>query len=172
VITASGAAVFFASPEVLAGVVLASASSLDNLVFLGLGVSELASIGQDEGELSPLAQIAVERSAWMLALPMTLNNLAGGVAGGVIGSGPEFLALATLVASFVFMTVGHFVGRLIGGAIPLNPGVAAGIAFVLLRVARRSWRTMTPLRHATLASYGFSFGRMLRPRMASAPQLE
>lgn len=41
---------------------------------------------------------------------MTLNNLAGGVAGGLSGSGPLAMGFGALVASFVLMACGHWLG--------------------------------------------------------------
>jgi len=62
-------------------------------------------------ESSDLAKLAVSGSALALAVPMTLNNLAGGVAGGLSGSGPLGMGLGALVASFVLMASGHCLGR-------------------------------------------------------------
>lgn len=46
-----------------------------------------------------------------LAIPMTLNNLAGGVAGGAAGLTPELSATYALLASFSTMWCGHCVGQ-------------------------------------------------------------
>lgn len=62
-------------------------------------------------ESSDLTKLAVSGSALALAVPMTLNNLAGGVAGGLSGSGPLGMGLGALMASFVFMASGHCLGR-------------------------------------------------------------
>lgn len=48
--------------------------------------------------------------AMQLALPMTLNNLAGGVAGGAIGVSPLQAGLYGLLASFLTMALGHWIG--------------------------------------------------------------
>ena len=50
-------------------------------------------------------------SVWKLAIPMTLNNLAGGVVGGASGVTPELLALYALLVSFGTMWVGYGVGQ-------------------------------------------------------------
>ena len=64
---------------------------------------------------------------------MTLNNLAGGMAGGVVGMPPVLLAFDVLVASFVLMWIGHQLGRAVPrDALPCTPQVAAGCAFLLL----------------------------------------
>jgi len=46
-----------------------------------------------------------------LAIPMTLNNLAGVVAGGAIGVTPLQAGLYGLLASFLTMALGHFIGQ-------------------------------------------------------------
>ena len=61
-------------------------------------------------EESVLAALALEGNAWKLALPMTLNNLAGGVAGGLAGVGPLELATGGFLASFMLMWSGHAIG--------------------------------------------------------------
>lgn len=45
-----------------------------------------------------------------IALPMTLNNLAGGAAGGASGIDAKTSGLAALVASFCMMKLGHVMG--------------------------------------------------------------
>lgn len=52
-----------------------------------------------------------------LAIPMTLNNLAGGVAGGAAGLMPAVSAFYALVASLVTMAVGYHVGIRLGKAL-------------------------------------------------------
>jgi putative Mn2+ efflux pump MntP len=49
---------------------------------------------------------------WELALPMTLNNLAGGVATGVAGVNPLWAAFYALIISALFMYVGQRLGLL------------------------------------------------------------
>lgn len=46
-----------------------------------------------------------------LALPMTLNNLAGGVAGGAAGISPVIASMYALAASFATMLAGHTIGK-------------------------------------------------------------
>jgi putative Mn2+ efflux pump MntP len=50
--------------------------------------------------------------AIQLALPMTLNNLAGGVAGGAVGVTPLEAGVYGFCASFVTMSVGEEIGQL------------------------------------------------------------
>lgn len=51
-----------------------------------------------------------------LAIPMTLNNLAGGVAGGAAGLTPQMSAFYALLASFFTMLVGYRAGLRVGSA--------------------------------------------------------
>jgi putative Mn2+ efflux pump MntP len=70
------------------------------------------------------SSVANLTSVWKLAIPMTLNNLAGGVAGGAVGLSPGISALYALNASFISMSLGHFVGfRLGGDRIPCHPSL-------------------------------------------------
>lgn len=63
-----------------------------------------------------------------LALPMTLNNLAGGVAAGAAGLSPLISALYALLASFGTMAVGYAIGRRLGRtSLPADPSLLAGI---------------------------------------------
>jgi len=52
-----------------------------------------------------------------LAVPMTLNNLAGGVAGGAAGVQPVISGAMALIASFTMMDLGHKLGSRLGTSI-------------------------------------------------------
>lgn len=71
-------------------------------------MTELGSLQDDGDSQSSMQEI---RQVLSLAIPMTLNNLAGGVAGGAAGLTPEMTAIYALVASFASMYVGYFVGN-------------------------------------------------------------
>ena len=60
---------------------------------------------------SPLLKLAERGVALQLAVPMTLNNLAGGIAGGVVGIGPLLAGSSAFCASFAMMATGFFVGQ-------------------------------------------------------------
>ena len=60
---------------------------------------------------SPLLKLAERGVALQLAVPMTLNNLAGGIAGGVVGIGPLLAGTSAFCASFAMMATGFFVGQ-------------------------------------------------------------
>lgn len=52
--------------------------------------------------------------AMQLAIPMTLNNLAGGIAGGAVGVTPLQATCYGFLASFLTMTMGYLVGLYVG----------------------------------------------------------
>lgn len=83
------------------------------LIFIGLGAVEVRSYWIQEA-LSPLSQL--HKNPWLLALPMTLNNLAGGVAAGLGGQPPSAVALLTFLASGMFMAIGWLIGNTVATA--------------------------------------------------------
>ena len=109
------------------------------LVFLGLGAAELASLRRQPGSaLSPLA--ALHRRPWALALPMTLNNLAGGVGAGLARAPRAATAACTFAASAALMAGGHRAGAALvargragraGGLGGADRAVAGGVFAVL-----------------------------------------
>ena len=102
--------------------------------FAYLGYSEAASYYYREE--SPLTKLAAEGVVVRLAVPMTLNNLAGGVAGGVAGVSPFAAALSVLAASTIMMWGGHKLGRWVGDSMSVDPRVVAGSIFFLLALAQ------------------------------------
>jgi putative Mn2+ efflux pump MntP len=103
------------------------------IIFLYLAYEEVRSLLQGE-DASPLAQMAVSGLAWRLAVPMSINNLAGGIAGGVVGIGPLQAGFWALVASYAMFRLGHYVGdnlsRFIEGC--LDPRVLAATIFTIV----------------------------------------
>ena len=85
---------------------------------------------------------------------MTLNNLAGGIAGGVAGVGPFLAGTAALIASFLMMAVGYVLGArahaLLDGHLDvrlLSCAIFAFLAFAqveepLSQVLRTVWRSV------------------------------
>lgn len=61
-----------------------------------------------------------------LAIPMTLNNLAGGVAAGAAGLSPGVSGMYALLASFGTMAMGHWIGRRLGHVTNVNPSLVSG----------------------------------------------
>ena len=111
-----------------------AAPAIAALAFTYLGWQECRAWWLDEN--SSLANLAAENALLSLALPMTLNNLAGGLAGGVAGIGPLTAAGLALAASFFMMSAGHLFFFHLGGSIPVDPRAAAGSVFVLLALAQ------------------------------------
>uniref|UniRef100_A0A7S4P4K2 GDT1 family protein n=1 Tax=Paramoeba aestuarina TaxID=180227 RepID=A0A7S4P4K2_9EUKA len=107
---------------------------LAGVTFAFLSYSEFSSWYHHEE--SPLTKLAAEGVVIRLAVPMTLNNLAGGVAGGVAGVSPFVAALSVLVASAVMMWGGHRAGRWLGGTLPVDPCVVAGGIFAVLALTQ------------------------------------
>ena len=72
----------------------------------------------------------------IMAIPMTLNNLVGGVAGGVVGIPPNIAAMCALVASYVTMAMGHWVGvrasSTLSAATQYPPSRLASAIYVIL----------------------------------------
>ena len=83
------------------------------LIFAYLAVEEFNSWRAKEAA-SPLARNAAAGVVWRLALPMSCDNLATGVAAGAAGVGPALAALLALLASFIMMAGGFFLGRTLG----------------------------------------------------------
>jgi len=101
------------------------------LFCLLLGGLELQSwYSEEEGPSDKLANMAATQNAWLLALPMTLNNLATGLAGGLLGGSIWLLSFNTFAASFLLMYIGYFLGRLTGKALPMDTRFAIGVVFV------------------------------------------
>lgn len=96
-------------------------------IFLYIGIDEFVSWSTKSS--SALESLALRGNAWKLALPMTLNNLAGGMAGGVTGIRPVHMGLGAFVASFLFMLGGFYLGSLSSAAMHFDPGIIAAIAF-------------------------------------------
>ena len=67
---------------------------------------------------------------------MTLNNLAGGVAGGVAGVSPILAAGSVLAASVLMMYGGHKLGRYLGASLAVDPRVVACSIFLILALAQ------------------------------------
>jgi putative Mn2+ efflux pump MntP len=99
-------------------------------IFSYLAFDEVRSLRGGE-DMSPLAQKALTGVVWRLALPMSLNNLAGGVASGVAGVGPTFAGLAAFLASYIMFRWGHFAGEQLGTRVEeyCEPRVLSAVIF-------------------------------------------
>mmetsp|Transcript_16982 Transcript_16982/g.47017 ORF Transcript_16982/g.47017 Transcript_16982/m.47017 type:complete len:200 (-) Transcript_16982:1431-2030(-) len=94
--------------------------------------SSAAAVTATAGSAKSELQQARMEDVLKLALPMTLNNLAGGVAGGAAGFSPSVTAGYALLASFLTMLVGHAVGMKMGHHLPCNPSYVSGMLISVL----------------------------------------
>jgi len=132
-ITISACNAFGALVASLGGQVIFSDSSSATLL-VALAFGYLSSTEMQSYRQSPTSVIPAQchrldsvASVMQLALPMTLNNLAGGVAGGSFGVGPFLGALYAFVASFACMWAGHALGRRV--SLRQNPSLVASILY-------------------------------------------
>lgn len=106
-------------------------------VFLYLAWEELSSWRRGE-RASPLARSASDGLVWKLAVPMTLNNLAGGVASGAVGVSPLVAGGSALGASYLMMYGGHLAGRKLGAVVEesVDPRLLAAATFLAVALAQ------------------------------------
>ena len=73
-----------------------------------------------------------------LALPMTLNNLAGGAAGGAVGVGPVTAGVMALTCSYLMMKGGHVLGLACGKTVSrrVDSEVISGAIFGVLALVQ------------------------------------
>lgn len=128
---ASGLADFASA---LAGQWLKAASSLlCGAFFIGLALNEFWNYfrGADDQETKKgfTALGKQQIGAFSLAVPLSLNNLAGGVAGGLAGDAFWLLGGCSALASLLFMVLGNYAGRKLGMKLPFSTEIMAGVAF-------------------------------------------
>lgn len=101
------------------------------VIFTAVGALEFSSyLSGEDGLMDKLVETALTQNAWVLGLPMSLNNLATGVAGGLSGQNPIVLGLLTVLASLVLMHLGYWIGQCAGNRLPMDPRPVAGSAFL------------------------------------------
>jgi putative Mn2+ efflux pump MntP len=83
------------------------------LIFGYLAADELIAWKRGDGAESTLTmgRSGGVKDAMRIAVPMTLNNLAGGVAGGAAGIDPRTAGTLAVLASYCMMKMGHVVGE-------------------------------------------------------------
>jgi len=107
-------------------------SRLNNAIAPLLASAAFGFLGFKEWTSTSVSSAAPKDLSLSLAIPMTLNNLACGVAGGVAGIPPLMAGGYALAASFTSMWAGYRVGQKIGARLPLAPNEVAGGFFYLL----------------------------------------
>lgn len=112
-LNAAGAFVAAAGGHLLGEVAPTLAVLFAALIFGYLAADELIAWQRGDGAESSLSmgKSGSVRDALRIAVPMTLNNLAGGVAGGAAGIDPRTAGTLALLASYCMMKLGHVVGE-------------------------------------------------------------
>eukprot|EP00746_Dinoflagellata_sp_MGD_P015848 gnl/MRDRNA2_/MRDRNA2_135439_c0_seq1.p1 gnl/MRDRNA2_/MRDRNA2_135439_c0~~gnl/MRDRNA2_/MRDRNA2_135439_c0_seq1.p1 ORF type:complete len:252 (-),score=47.26 gnl/MRDRNA2_/MRDRNA2_135439_c0_seq1:138-893(-) len=129
----------------VAGQWLQAVSQLCAVFFIGLGLNEFWNYyqgthsdekGKEEEETTKsfLALGKQQLSPWALAVPLSLNNLAGGAAGGLAGAAFWKVGLGSAAATLIFMVAGNFAGRKLGVTFPFSTEILAGLAFVAIGI--------------------------------------
>jgi len=90
-------------------------SLLTSAAFTYLSLDEFLSWKRNED--SNLVQKAKDGAVIGLAVPMTLSNLGGGLAGGASGITPITSGICGFLASFIMMKLGHILGSKLGPAL-------------------------------------------------------
>lgn len=105
-------------------------------MFVGIGLLELYGLQKEQESLAHRFAARAVESPWLISVPMTLNNLAGGVAGGLAGANVFILSISTLLASFIMMLMGHSLGLMLGTKLTrVNPQLFGAVGFVCLGLA-------------------------------------
>ncbi|CAJ1966362.1 unnamed protein product [Cylindrotheca closterium] len=106
------------------------------LMFGVLGTVEIVSYCFNNGnETTTSSSVGAMTFAQViqLSVPMTLNNLAGGAAGGAMGLSPGISGFYAVVASYVMMHFGHMAGyRLSSTKLPVDPSLVSGVLLLVL----------------------------------------
>ena len=137
VCNAFGALAAAAAGELLGAAAPALAPAGAAAIFLLLARDEIESYRAGD-DVSPLATSAAQGLAWKLAPPMTLNNLAGGVASGVVGISPMPAFVHALLASLVMMQLGFSLGGQLGRFVDecIDARLMAALIFGAVAVAQ------------------------------------
>lgn len=114
----------------------AVANGIACLAFLYLALKEYTEAKQDaDSQQNKRRQVSLD-----LALPMTLNNLAGGVAAGVVGIAPMWNFIYALLMSVLTMWVGCRLGRVFSGQRQTSSSLLYGPLLIYLALAVQSFR--------------------------------
>mmetsp|Transcript_13885 Transcript_13885/g.20494 ORF Transcript_13885/g.20494 Transcript_13885/m.20494 type:complete len:174 (-) Transcript_13885:352-873(-) len=105
-------------------------SIIASLVFFYLAYQEI----RDNDQEKEKGGTQREEVSIAMAIPMTLNNLVGGVAGGAVGILPMIAGISALVASYSTMSLGFWMGRQTTSTLPIQPSQVSSILFVVLGI--------------------------------------
>lgn len=138
-LNASGAFVSAAGGHLLGDIAPTLAVLFAALIFAYLATDEIVSWQKGYGESTlTMGKSGSVRDAVRIAVPMTLNNLAGGVAGGAAGVDPKAAGTLALLASFCLMKIGHIIGEYVMPSIGrhVDTRVISGAIFATLSLAQ------------------------------------
>lgn len=140
-INASGAFISATGGHLLGEVAPKFGTLFAALIFAYLAADELLSWRRQRGDgrggesaLLAMGTSGSWRDALRIAVPMTLNNLAGGVAGGAVGISSITAGTLALLASYCLMGFGHILGEYLMPTVGnfIDPRVISGSIFSIL----------------------------------------
>lgn len=141
-LNAAGAFVAAAGGHVLGELAPTLAVLFASLIFGYLAADELIAWKRGDGAESTLTMSRKSgnnlKEAMRIAVPMTLNNLAGGVAGGAAGIDPRTAGTLALLASYCMMKMGHVVGEFLMPSLGrhVDTRVISGTIFLCLSLSQ------------------------------------
>ena len=111
------------------------------LIFAYLSIDEFTSYIRnaqcnDQGSSTLTMKSGNLRDALRIAIPMTLNNLAGGAAGGAVGINAMTSGVSALIASFSMMKLAHVIGKQLKVSVgdKISTGAVSGTIFACLAI--------------------------------------
>mmetsp|Transcript_9639 Transcript_9639/g.14867 ORF Transcript_9639/g.14867 Transcript_9639/m.14867 type:complete len:174 (+) Transcript_9639:167-688(+) len=107
-------------------------SIIASLAFFYLAYQEFN--GDDEEKDEKEGKKQPDEVSMIMAIPMTLNNLVGGVAGGAVGISPLMAGFSALLASYCTMSLGYWVGRRATSNVLIQPSHVSSILFAVLGI--------------------------------------
>ena len=136
---ASGAYISAAGGHLLGELAPKYATLFAAIIFAYLATDELLSWRKSGSSESSSSTLTIKSSSikdvMRIAIPMTLNNLAGGAAGGASGIDANTSFIMALVASFCMMKMGHTAGIYLTTSFEtrnIDTHVASGMIFACL----------------------------------------
>ena len=104
------------------------------IIFGYLAMDEMFSWRRGDTESTLTMKSGSIKDALRIAVPMTLNNLAGGAAGGAAGIDAKTAGIMALLASYCMMMFGHMIGAYLVTSIgkKFDTRVISGVIFAAL----------------------------------------
>ena len=136
--SASAAAAATLAPSMLAAVAFGYLAIQELVSYLQAKRKDQEKSSSKKKETKPIFRPKRHLHQWTfadvakLALPMTLNNLAGGVAGGAAGISPWINCIFAFLSSFLMMLVGFRIGKKLGNSLPFDPSLLSAALLATL----------------------------------------